>query len=98
MHRWTGPGEQKSYTVGSVLVRAVWTATFTSSSTPWFFTAEMGTTGMPNAWDIPFTSMVPPPMASTPEPLVTSSVRFPAFAANRAALSPERPPPAIMTS
>ena len=42
--------------------------------------------------------MVPPPMASTPEPLVTSNVRFPAFAANRAALSPERPPPAIMTS
>ena len=31
-----------------------------SSSTPWFFTAEMGTTGMPRAWDMPLTSMVPP--------------------------------------
>ena len=69
MHRWTGPGEQKSYTVGSVLLRAVWTAIFTSSSTPWFFTAEMGTTGMPRAWDMALTLMVPPP-------LDTSSIMF----------------------
>ena len=69
MQRCTGPGEQKSYTAGRVLLRAVATAMRTSSSTPWFFTAEMGITGMPRAADMALTSMVPPPA-------VTSSIMF----------------------
>lgn len=61
MARCTGePASQKSVTLGRVLARATSCARSMSSATPSFFTALMGTTGMPRAALSFSTSTVPP--------------------------------------
>ena len=59
MQRCTGPAEQKSILRGLSFFSAVSATTRMSSSTPSFFAAEMGTTGMPSLSDRPFISTEP---------------------------------------